>query len=78
MLGQGHFENNMVLSQYLILIYSFFMIKAFNFLAHLLTIMVAIASIAHIEFPYRKPLLYVLLAYVLVVDFLIPLIRKKV
>jgi|GEM_PF-7135278 len=42
-----------------------------------LTTLVVVAGIAHIEFPYRKPLLYVLLAYVLVVDFLVPLIIKK-
>lgn len=53
------------------------MIKVFNFLTHLVTIMVAVASIAHIEFPYRKPLLYILLAYILIVDLLIPLIKKK-
>ena len=43
---------------------------------YIITLIVAIASIAHIEFPYRKPLLYVLLAYVLVVDVLIPVLKK--
>jgi hypothetical protein len=54
------------------------MIKTFDFIAHLFAVIVAIASIAHIEFPYRKLLIYMLLAYILIMDLLIPLIRKKV
>ena len=52
--------------------------KVFDIIVHIITLAVTIASIANIEFPFRKTLLYMLLAYVLVVDLLIPLIRKKV
>jgi hypothetical protein len=52
--------------------------KILDFIAHIITLIAAIASIANIDFPYRKTLLYMLLAYVLVVDLLILLIRKKV
>ncbi len=51
--------------------------KVFNNIIHLATLIVAIASIAQIDFPFRKPLLYVSFAYVLVVDVLIPLIKKS-
>ena len=50
--------------------------KKFDIVIYIVTIVVAVASIAHIDFPFRKPLLYVLLAYVLVVDFLIPVLKK--
>jgi|SaaInl6LU_22_DNA_1037377.scaffolds.fasta_scaffold04204_4 hypothetical protein len=51
--------------------------KIFSNIVLVLTMLVVVAGIANIEFPYRKPLLYGLLAYVLIVDLLIPLIKKK-
>ncbi len=42
-----------------------------------LLIIVVIASFMHIEFPFRKLLLYLLILCVLVVDVFIPLIKKR-
>ena len=51
--------------------------KQFSFLIHLITLVVAVASIAGIDFPFRKQLLYALVVYVLAVDVLIQIIRRK-
>lgn len=51
--------------------------KIFNNILHIITLVVAVASIAHIEFPFRKHLLYLSAGYVLIIDLFIPMLRRK-
>lgn len=51
--------------------------KKFDIVIYIVTIIVAVASIAHIEFPFRKHLLYLSAGYVLIIDLFIPMLRRK-
>ena len=55
----------------------YFLMKIFNSIIHIITILVAVASIAHIEFPFRKYLLYLLVGYVFIIHLFVPMIKRK-
>ncbi len=48
----------------------------FKYFINIATIVVAVMSILHIEFPYRRPLLYGLIGYI-VLDELFKIFQKR-
>lgn len=51
--------------------------RILNYIVDVTVLLVFIASITHVEFPFRKQLLYTSLVYVLVMDIGIQILRKK-
>ena len=44
---------------------------------NIIALVIIVLNVAHIEFPFKRLLLYILLVYVILFDLLIPLIKKN-
>jgi len=57
--------------------YNFTSYTMFKFLIYFIIIVIAISGICHIEIPYKKTIIYGALLYVIIVDVITPIIKKR-
>ncbi len=50
--------------------------KKFKFINSIIALVIIVLNVAHIEFPFKRLLLYIVLIYIIFIDLLLPLFNK--
>lgn len=72
----GIFKNHLGLDLYIDKIISILIMKKFKFINSIIALVIIVLNVAHIEFPFKRLLLYIVLIYIIFIDLLLPLFNK--